>query len=418
MVYYSFLNGSTRLAGFVLILLVLSFTGYAQAVSGHRAEKKKLQYEIKPDVVSSGYDGVTSWFHPHAGLIPGKNPTIVLTMQKWWLARSDVFFALFDLKSKDGGKTWTSPRENTNTLGRRSEGGKREVGISDFTPRYHSRSGKLLGTGHTVRYEDNHLVRGAKRSTVWAVYDPEEDSWTPWSELKLPAGIAFSAEGAGSTQRVDLENGDILLPTYISNKETGLYSAVVLRCRFDGKTLEYAEHGDILAFPTGRGFTEPSLAFYKGRYYLTLRNDEAAYVAVSNDGLHFSEPVLWRFDDGQVLGSYNTQQHWITHSEGLFLVYTRRGADNDNVIRHRAPLFMAQVDPEKLVVLRDSEKIVVPNKGAQLGNFGVNHISERETWVTTSEGMSEKEPTKYGADGRVYAARILWSRPNKSWNKN
>ena len=45
----------------------------------------------------------------------------------------------------------------------------------------------------------------------------------------------------------------------------------------------------------------------------------------------------WTFDDGSELGNYNTQQHWVTHSDGLFLVYTRRGADNDDIARHRAP---------------------------------------------------------------------------------
>jgi len=36
----------------------------------------------------------------------------------------------------------------------------------------------------------------------------------------------------------------------------------------------------------------------------------------------------WSFHDGAELGSYNTMQHWATHSDGLFLVYTRRDADD------------------------------------------------------------------------------------------
>ena len=69
-------------------------------------------------------------------------------------------------------------------------------------------------------------------------------------------------------------------------------------------------------------------------------------MSVSDDGLQFAEPKPWTFDDGAELGSYNTQQHWLAHSDGLFLVYTRRGANNDHIVRHRAPLFMAQVDPD------------------------------------------------------------------------
>jgi hypothetical protein len=163
---------------------------------------------------------------------------------------------------------------------------------------------------------------------------------------------------------------------------------------------------------------EPSLARHRGRFFLTMRNDRAAYVARSADGLHFEEPRKWTFDDGADLGSYNTQAHWVTHQDGLFLTYTRRGANNDNVVRHRAPLFIAQIDPDRLVVLRATERELVPNRGAQLGNFAVVDVNERETWVTTSEGMSPGNPAQYGSNNRVYAARIIWDKANLAWNRH
>lgn len=388
----------------------------AQDTSGNL--QAKPAYKIQLDVISSGYNGTENWFHPHAGIIPKKGMNeVVLTMQKWLISRSDVFFALSHLKSTDLGKTWSDPIEEPQTLGRVPMGNGLEMGLSDFSPKWHHKSKKLLGTGHTVPYRDNHLVQNEKRYTAWSVYDAKENRWSAWTPLKMPDTGMFYNAGAGSTQRVDLPNGDVLLPIYFKSKDANEYSATVLHCKFDGKALVYKAHGDVLSHPAGRGFPEPSLTFYKRHFYLTLRNDSAAYVAVSKDGLHFSKPKVWRFDDGKDLGSYNTQQHWVTHSEGLFLVYTRRGTDNNNVIRHRAPLFIAQVDPEKLVVIRKTERILVPNKGAQLGNFGVVNVNENETWVTTSEGMSEREPTKYGADGRVYAAKIIWMKPNQNWDK-
>ncbi len=162
-----------------------------------------------------------------------------------------------------------------------------------------------------------------------------------------------------------------------------------------------------------RGLYEPSLIAFGGRYYLTLRNDERGYVSVSHDGLQFDEPVPWAFDDGTELGSYNTQQHWLAHSDGLFLVYTRRGANNDHIIRHRAPLFMARVDTEKLQIVRSSEKVVIPERGAEMGNFGACRINEQESWVTVSEGMFMKDSVKRGAEGATFVARILWSKPNR-----
>jgi hypothetical protein len=270
-----------------------------------------------------------------------------------------------------------------------------------------------------VQYDaQDKLVRVRPRSSVWSVYDPPSQTWSPWAALKMPDEPRFNCAGAGCTQRVDLENGDVLLPIYSREMNDKAYFATVVRCTFDGKTLAYAEHGTELTLNIERGFDEPSLTKFHGKYYLTIRNDLAAYVAVSDDGLHFPEPRKWTFDDGADLGSYNTQAHWVTHSDGLFLSYTRRGANNDNVVRHRAPLFLAQVDPERLVVMRATEREIVPNKGAQLGNFAVVDVNEHETWVTTSEGMSPGDPRKSGANGRVYAARIQWAKPNAAWNQH
>lgn len=395
----------------LILLLLITFNAAAQN-KGNGRKPAPPDYTIQLDVVSSGFDGISCWFHPRAGILPGSTPTVVLTMQKWIVKRSDVFLPLWGTYTTDMGKTWSKISEHAGSLGRRTEPDQVEAGISDFTPKWHAQSGKLLGTGHTVRYRDNHLIRNGSRQTIYSIYDPESHSWSPWQTLKMPDDPKFYSSGAGSTQRVDLPNGDILLPVYFKTKESNEYSSAVVRCAFNGKQLVYREHGSELTLPTGRGFVEPSITSFDGRYFLTLRNDNAGYVTVSNDGQHFDPPKEWLFDDGESLGNYNTQQHWVTHSDGLFLVYTRKAKDNENVVRHRAPLFIAQVDPEKLVIIRKTEKILVPNKGAQLGNFGVVNLNKNETWVTTSEGMSQGG--EYGADGRVYAARIIWSTPNRN----
>ena len=155
------------------------------------------------------------------------------------------------------------------------------------------------------------------------------------------------------------------LPIYFKSKEQKTYRTTVLRCSFDGTQLTYREHGSELTIDDGRGLYEPSLTRFGDRFYLTLRNDSAGYVAVSTDGLHFEAPQKWLWDDGTELGNYNTQQHWVTHSDGLFLVYTRKGANNDHVFRHRAPLFIAQVDPLKLRVIRRTERDPCPRARRQ-----------------------------------------------------
>jgi hypothetical protein len=400
------------------ILLVLATAPVIAAEPAHDNKSESNlagKLEIKLERISQGYDGQTCWVHPRAGTIPGERPIVVLTMQKLLLTGSDVFFALNEMRTDDLGQTWTGPTEHATTLGRRNEPEGVVVATCDFTPKWHAASGKLLGTGQTVRYQGDRVIPNRPRETSYSVYDPAERSWTPWATLAMPDGEKFYSSGAGSVQRVDLEDGDILLPIYFKSRDQADFRTTVVRCSFDGIKLAYREHGSELTIDGGRGLYEPSLTKFGGRYLLTLRNDTAGYVATSADGLQFSEPQKWLWDDGTDLGNYNTQQHWVTHGERLYLVYTRRGANNDHVFRHRAPLFIARVDPATLRVIRSTEQILVPERGARLGNFAVTEVSDRETWVTVAEWMQTKGPNvvippdnKYGADNSVYVARIIW----------
>ncbi len=382
-------------------------------------------YEIRVEKVRSGYDGTMCWVHARAGAMPANPPKVVLTMQKLLLTGSDVFYALNEMRTDDLGRTWHGPTEHGDSLGRRSEANGVIVAASDFWPKWHQRTGKLLGIGHTVRYLDNRVMHGAPRQTVYSVYDPDKSMWTPWTTLAMPAEARFFDAGAGSVQRVDLPNGDLLVPIYHGAKGDKHHRVSVLRCRFDGRTLKLIEAGNELAVNTTRGLSEPSIARFGGRYYLTIRHDERGYVTSSRDGLHYDPPQPWLWDDGSDLGNYNTQQHWVTHSDGLYLVYTRKGAKNDHVFRHRAPLFLARVDPKTLRVIRSSEQVLVPERGARLGNFGVTDVNERETWVTVTEWMQTwgpnfvmKPDNPYGADNTLYAARIVWRKPNREWNRH
>jgi hypothetical protein len=232
--------------------------------------------------------------------------------------------------------------------------------------------------------------------------------------LALPDEVKFYTAGAGCAQRYDLADGTLLVPISFRPRGKKQNSHVtILRCSFDGETLHYEDHGTELGIDDNtRGLHEPSLTKFDGTYWLTIRNDRQGFVTRSADGQRFEPIRPWRFDDGESLGSYNTQQHWVTHSDGLFLVYTRRGANNDHVFRHRAPLFMARVDPKRLCVLRRTERILVPERGARLGNFGVTEVSERETWVTVAEWMQPAGVERYGSDGSVFVARIHWSKSN------
>jgi lysophospholipase L1-like esterase len=391
-----------------LLLALLAFT--ASAV-------EPLDFTVKLETVLRHDDGTFLWFHPRAAAIPGADPAApaaVMTIQKH-LKVSDYYSGLHVLTRATPSAPWVGPVLPAELDWNQQPDGV-TISVADVTPGWHAPTGRLLAIGCQVRYSPKGAqLDDVKRAhqTVYAVLDPKSGRWTPWQVLELPADEEFNFARNACAQWLVRPDGGLLVPLYIGRSAKDRFSTTVAECRFDGTKLTYQRHGSVLRLPVARGLYEPSLVAFQGRYFLTLRNDLRGYVSASADGLNFAEPTPWLFDDAIELGSYNTQQHWLAHSDGLFLVYTRRGANNDHIIRHRAPLFMAQVDPATLRVLRRTEKVVVPERGAELGNFGCNAFSESESWVTVSEGMFMKDSKQRGAEGATFLARILWSKPNQ-----
>ena len=391
------------------------------------AEPLPLDYTVETRILRHGYDRRTCWVQSRCGTMPGGRA--VLTTQKLRLSGSDIFSGIHSMHSDDFGSTWSEPVAQPG-LARRANPDGTEDCPCDATPAWHARSGRLLLTGHLARYRDDELVPGIRpRASFYSVYDAVARRWSDWQSLRLPDGdpAAYNA-GAGCGQRVDLPDGEILLPFYYMPRgdQSGCFRVSVARCGFDGASLTFLRRGPDLECPEPRGFCEPSLTRLGGRFFLTLRNDVRGYVSTSDDGLVYVPPRPWTFDDGAEIGNYNTQQHWVTHREALFLVYTRRGASNDHVFRHRAPLFMAQVDPERLCLIRATERRVVPERGARLGNFGVCTASPAESWVVVSEWMQTTGPDnhdctvceRYGSDNAFFLSRIRWTRPSGTDGEN
>ena len=387
-----------------------------------------LDFTVELSVIRRGWDGHKYYVHSRAGAIPPRapgnpsdRPVVVMTTQKHLSGANDIFDGLHEFRTDDLGQSWQGPKPHA-SLDRRDMGTNIVAAPCDFTPKWHAASGKLLGTGKTFWYKNNNQYEGSPADAIYSVYDARLRRWSDWKRLEFPDDPKFHYACAGCTQRYDLPHGDVLLPIYFQPKpgDWDLRAAVAL-CTFDGRTLSYVKHGTEMELPDKPehhdGLAEPSLTKFGDHYFLTIRSIVRGYVTTSDDGLTFAPIRAWRYDDGQELGNYQTQQHWVTHSAGLYLVYTRRGADNDHIFRHRAPLFIARVDPERLVVLRETEQVLVPQTGTRMGNFGVVKVSPQETWVITTEWMQQPPPggfAKYGSDNRIFCAKIRWSRPNES----
>ena len=413
------MGGNTVHRRFFLSSVIASFAGLSGFRSALFNPDEPLGFTIQTDVVLSQLNRSYCWFHPRVAAIPSGSPDqaplVVMTIQKH-LGASDYYSGLYYMHTRDLGKTWSGPHEIPELkMYPDSEG--YHISVADVTPGWHAPTQKILAVGIKVKYgKDGRQIldEPLSHNCAYTSFDPETGKWQAWKTLPpLPYDASkFHLLNPGCVQWLVKSDGTILLPVYFSGKDQGDNAVTVLHCKFDGVHLQYLHHGSELIKQGGRGYVEPSLAFWNNRYYLTLRNDLGAYVATSPDAITWSSPKPWVFDDDQDLGSYNTQAHWLVHRDGLFLCYTRRGANNDHIPRNRAPIFIGQVDPERLCIVRDTEQVLIPERGAMLGNFGAAFITGNQSWVTDAEFMIGDQPHSRGADGSVWVARVRWSKPN------
>jgi len=342
----------------------------AAAVAGGvspAADPPTLIESIEKQTLLRGRDGSgPTWFHPRACMVPGeRGPMAFMTLQT--ILASDTFGPVHWMTSTDLGRSWTAPEP--------------------VPPR-------------------------------WPVYAVWRDGrWGPRRRLAWndPRGGSIYSNGCG--QRIVLPDGDILLALRFSATRDQPKAVATTVCRFDGDELSIRRVGEELRHDAGRGLLEPSLVRFGDRILITLRaEDGRGYVAASADGLTWGSKQAWAWDDGEPLEMSTTQQHWLAHSDALFLVYTRRDASNVNVFRWRSPLWMAEVDPHSLRLRRATERVVLPLVGdgvndpdrvAIMGNFHVTHASADESWVTVGEWQP-----KNGIHGDLLMARICWTRTN------
>ncbi len=349
---------------------------------------------------------------------PDGKPVALMTLQE--IGGSDYFGQVHWSTSSDLGKTWSDP-EPIAALGREPIPGRADdlkAAVCDVTPQYHPQSGSVLALGHVVFYKGKYFARKEQLSR-YPVYVTRDRSGN-WSKRKIlewddPRGGNIYTNNCG--QRIVLPNGDVQMSfTFGPEPVNRLVSGV--RCSFDGKLLKILEVGPPLENRVGRGLLEPSVTSFQDQFWLTIRaEDNHGYLSSSKDGVHWEPKKAWSWEDGTPLKMSTTQQHWLAHSDGLFLVYTREDESNKNVIRWRSPLWIAQVDTERRCLVKSTERVVLPvvgdgvndpNKVALMGNFNVTHASPDEAWVTVGEWMPRN-----GYKGDVLLARIKWAKPNK-----
>lgn len=392
----------------------LMLAGGLTEVGGAAEPVDGLVRSIERVILRNGRQGGTSWFHPRACMVPEQTGSrAVMTLQS--IGGSDYFGPVHVMESTDFGQTWSEPQPIP-ALGRLPAQDGVEEGVCDVVPEFHPATGTVLALGHQVFYRGGKFFREQPRRRPAYAVRRADGSWSGRKILEWddPRGSFIYTNNCG--QRVTLPDGDILFVMSFGSRESSR-SAMSVRCSFDGETLTIRETGAVLEHKAGRGLLEPSLTRWQDRFFVTLRaEDNRGYVAVSRDGLSWSPKQPWSWDNGEPLTMSTTQQHWLPHAQKLFLVYTRKDATNSGVMRWRAPLFMAEVDPDTLRLQRATERIVLPLIGdgvqqparvALMGNFHTTRVNAQEAWVTVGENFPGN-----GYRGDLLLARIRWTEPD------
>lgn len=374
---------------------------------------KDIEYTMYRDILMEGFDGVTCRIAPNAFRTPDGRMHIDYTMLL--LSGSDVFQDRYVISSDDGGVGFSEPKL-FNGLPERRENGIRYVYALDVY--YHEMSGANFALGRMTSYSDDKTPILEGKNIMRALtgrFDAQSMSFSD-CRVFIPAG-SEDFDVLIFMEPLEEEDGTVLIPAYCRPGSRRQHEVIVFRFAVENGMLRFIERSPSISRPDlRRGLDEPRLTRLEGRYYLTIRSDEIGWFAWSEDGMHFSEPTEWRWDDGEILTSRNTQQAWLRHPDGLFLVYTRETPHNRHIFRRRAPLFMARFDEDRNCLVKDTEVIVVPEMGARLGNFTVTGMKDNEAWICVSEWMQTTPPdcsdssrcVRYGANNRLWRTRIAW----------
>ncbi|WP_409342312.1 LamG domain-containing protein [Paenibacillus sp. MBLB4367] len=393
---------------FQYVLVALGAIGCSVGLSGLAADASAPAYQIEERVAYQNDNHENFWWaHMGCAALPnGATPQILCTLLKDIKESptnlSDVVYEISSITSDDLGETWTAPAVIPQFQWKTVPDGYQGM-LIDTVPMYHEKSGKLILLGMAQSYTSTY----AKKHTypAYAVYDPATATWgSDWHVFGWPNGVGHS--GSAYPYMTEDGSGDILWPI---NSVDGLGSVQVVRASFDGTSLTYVSQGNAVPSPGSNGNRsgiETSLAKFGSEYFMTLRDDTQNRLAKSSDGINWQPAVVLTWDDGTpVSGSMNTQMHWITQPDALYVVYTREDASNASIYRYRAPLWMAKIDPVTLRLIKSTERVAmgITDNRAQLGNFGTYNVMPGLSIVSSNEWNSL-------FPNRAIVSRIWWDR--------
>lgn len=354
-------------------------------------------------------EGLTRFMLRATTRAAGDTRKLLMTLQG--ISGSDYFHPVNFSCSDDQGTSWTEP-QLIPAFGRMPAPGGTEEGVCDVIPEFHRKTNTVLAIGHTVFYRAGALFDSMgdwhkeedglqlQRKPAYVVWTPDHGWSAERKTISFPAFNDTSIYSCGSAQRITLADGSLIIPFtfgYFGRKDR---CVCTLHCHYDGQTVAADAQSNVLELPVERGLLEPNGIAYGGRYFMTIRAEDGhGYCVVSADGLHWGELTPWCWEDGEALIMSSTQQHWLVLNGRLYLVYTRKAADNINVMRWRSPLVLAEVDPERLCLKRGTEQVIFPLSAdgvhtpedvGMMGNFNVLALDDTTGVVHVGEMLPKR----------------------------
>ena len=284
------------------------------------------------------------------------------------------------------------------------------------------KSRRILAVGSSSFYTPrgcafwNHSINRnslPKQRAIYSFFNPESREWSHRGTIESVECGECGDLRVACAQMAEMADGTLVIPAYFATSEMIEFSGVqwprqavkTLLAKVPGDRLEVMAWSNTLTLGVKRGLLEPSVKQFNGKWFMTLRaEDSHAYVTTSPDALNWENIVPWRWDDGEVLVTDSTQQHFIVLGDQLYLCYTRKDAANGMVPRFRAPLFIARVNEADLTLERRSEQIVFPlvfkdSIPNMQGNFHCIELGRNSAAVADAAlyitPRTEDKPAKY-----------------------
>lgn len=318
---------------------------------------------------------------------------------------SDTYLDWQKRISKDNGRTWSPPSPLADVVDQQPGGGVVTFpGVAHYEPRLgvlYEPSMRRLWAGlpaftfdwntHEHPFTDHCFVtENGQEKLLRYEHGPDYDPANPFDPAFTDANRAYFGVGMDFA-----EDGSGWYPLVCRPKGQGQTEGGVVLMRRDARTGDWSASAPVFIEPerSSRGLLEPDVALLSdGRLLVVMRGSSTETVpghkwfTISTDGGRTLSPVeMFRYEDGTEFYSPSSIHRFIRSTRNGRLYWLANivpAPANSNHNGQRYPLYIAEIDEEKVAVRRESLILVDDRRESdserlQLSNFSV--IENRET---------------------------------------